>query len=217
MNTRNSCIPCCLLQLEAEIHKAVQQSHAVMCKLQTGPAWVYDVMHVSLPQSILVAVLHLASTGMCAVAPQRLAVTSCACGYLTARVWQISTRLLTGGAAQVQRPLIDALASKRASHSQRLRMSLAAAVQRILPDGMLLSISHGGDATISLSGMTMPVSNELAALPAMPLPDALLNSAETSRACESILIAIEEHTAVLLDCAADVMAKLSLIQVMVAW
>ena len=117
----------------------------------------------------------------------------------------------------MQRHLDDALASKRANHSQRLRMSLAAAVQRVLPDGMLLAVAQGGDAVVALNGMTMAVGNELAALPALPLPDTLLISAAASHACEAILIALEEHTAILLTCAADVMAKLSLIQVTVAW
>lgn len=116
----------------------------------------------------------------------------------------------------MKRQLHDALASTRASHSQRLRMAHAVAVQRLLPDGMSLSVSQGRDAVYALDGTTMPIGNELAALPALPLPDALLDSAETSRACESILIAIEEHTAVLLDCAADAVAKLGLVQVMVA-
>ena len=116
----------------------------------------------------------------------------------------------------MQRQLDDALASTRASHSQHLRMALAVAVQRLLPGGMSLSLSQGGDAAFALDGTTMPVGNELATLPALPLPDALLDSAETSRACESILIAIEGHTAVLLDCAADAVAKLGLVQVMVA-
>jgi hypothetical protein len=116
----------------------------------------------------------------------------------------------------VQRQLHDALASTRASHSQRLRMALAPAVQRVLPDGILLSVSQGGDAGFALSGMTVPVGNELAALPALPLPVTLLNSAEASHAYEAILIALEEHTAVLLNCAADMIAKLSLLQVTVA-
>jgi hypothetical protein len=116
----------------------------------------------------------------------------------------------------VQRQLHDALASKRTSHSQHLRITLAAAVQQVLPDGTSLSVSRGGDAVLAVGGMSMPIGNELAALPALPLSDALLDSAEALRACESILLALEEHTAVLLDCAADAVAKVGLVQVMAA-
>ena len=117
----------------------------------------------------------------------------------------------------MQGRLDDALANKRASLSQRLRMSLAAAVQRVLPDGILLSVSQKGDAVFALNSMTMPVGNELAALPGLPLPRSLLESAEDSHALEAVLSAVEEHSTILFSCAADLTAKLGLVQVKSAW
>jgi hypothetical protein len=116
----------------------------------------------------------------------------------------------------VQRQLHDVLASNRASQSQRLRIRVAAAVKQVLSDGTSLSVSKGGDAILALNGINMPIGNELAALPALPLPNALLDSADTSHVLEAILIAVKEHTPVLLNCAADAVAKLGLVQVMVA-
>ena len=61
------CETCCALQMQAQLHKAVQLFRADICKLQMRQTWVDDVMRLSIPQCTLVAVLHLAITGGCAI------------------------------------------------------------------------------------------------------------------------------------------------------